>query len=174
MYFRNFSFDNKATDNQRRFIEALSRKLEYINPPLIAFEEVKITDVTDKDGKYLKIILPHKSKKEFSLCIAVYDEEIVIFFLDAHEHFEMYGKNDEWIIDAVYFISQIFSGKFEIHTFYKGNKVIKTRTYIIDSIGEKEILSSCSYLTTALLNPFARVREETERVSFFENDNKSL
>ncbi|MDV3427532.1 MAG: hypothetical protein LIR50_10915 [Bacillota bacterium] len=170
MYFRDFSFDNLTTDNQRRFIEALSKKLEYMDPPLIAFEEVKITDVSDKDGKYLKVIIPHKLKKEFNLWIAVYDKEVIVFFSEAHEHFELYGENDEWIIDAVYFVSHILSGKVEIHTFYKGNKVIKVRTYFIDNPREKELLSSCGHLTLMLLNPFARAREETERVSFFPNN----
>lgn len=167
MYFIDFIFQISTCDNQRNFIEALSKKLEYINPPLIDFEEVEITDVSDKDGKYLKVTIPHKLNKEFNLWIALYDEEVIVFFSEAHQHFEIYGENKEWITEAVNFVSQILSGKVQIHTFYNGNKVIKVKTYFIDNNGEKELVSSCGYLTLALLNPLAKAREEEEIVSFF-------
>ena len=170
MYFKNFSFSNLATDNQRNFIESLSKKLEYFNPPLIDFEEVKITDELDKDVKYLKVTIPHKLNKEINLWIAVYDEEVIVFFSDAHQHFVLFSENKEWIIEAVYFVSQILSGKFQIHTFYKGNKVIKVKTYFIDNNGEKELVSLCGYPTLAMLNPLAKAREKLEIVSFFLNN----
>lgn len=164
MYFKDFNMQSiVATDNQRLFIIKLSVMLEHLCPPLIAEDKVKIAQETDRNGEYLKVSLPHKIKVDFDLWAAVYDIEVIVFFGDAHQHF----YEDEWILDAVSFISKILQGKLEIHTFYKGNKQVKVEMYFINKNREMELISSCTYLNFPLFNPFLKEREEVVKISFF-------
>lgn len=168
MYFKDLNFQSVvATDNQRRFIKELSEMLEHYAPPLIALYMAKITLEVDKNEEYLKVSLPHKNDESFNLWVAVYDIEVIVFFGDAHQHFEKYGEGNEWIIEAITFILEILKGKLVIHTFYKGDKNIKVKMYFINENGEKELISICSYLNFTFFNPFLKVKEEIQMISFF-------
>ena len=171
MYFKDFDFEKLMTANQISFVEALSRKLEFMDPPLIAYEEIKLAIQKDKHGEYLKIFIPHKKEKKYDLIVKIYDKMIIVYFLNTNKEFKYDRENDninnEWIIEAVYFISEIIKGKYEIHIFYKGNKVTKVKMYTANNIGEKEFVFCSIYVNKSFLNPFAKVREISERISFF-------
>ena len=114
------------TINQKRFIEELKRKIEYLNPPLLIEEGIIISHQEDKKNKYIRIDLKHRNKKEFDIWVAVYDGEIIIFFSTTHEHFYLCEEDierNEWILDSIMFIIDILKGRYEIVIVYKGKKV---------------------------------------------------
>lgn len=167
MYFKDLDFENNGiTDNQRGFIKELSEMLEHYDFPLIAIDKAKITNEIDRNDKYLNVSLPHKTEKGFDLSIAMNDKEIIVFFADAHNYFDLFSDGDEWINEAVGFISQMLQGKFEVCTFYRGNKIFKEKIYYTNETGEKELISSCGYFNIAFFNPFIKARQEIKKISF--------
>lgn len=55
----------------------------------------------------------------------------------------------------------------EVHTFYKGKKVVKIQPYFMSEDGKKEYLQGSFYNYLTLLNPFLKVRKVVETGSFF-------
>lgn len=167
MELEDFTLKNTATSNQTIFIQELLKMIEYYNPPMLSKEQINIIHKSDRRGEYLEISLPHRLEDSFKLWITVYDTEIIVFFNDAHEHFEQYDESNEWILEAVGFLSEVLLGSLETLIYYKGKKAIKVRTYFVNQNGEKELVSSCSFLCLALLNPFQKVRKVMKKVTFF-------
>lgn len=159
----------QMTSNQKRFIEELKRKIDHLDPPLIAEEGMILTHQIDKDGKYMRVDIRHRQEKEFDLWVAVYDSEIIVFFSVAHEHFnlpEEDNESDEWILDAIMFITNILEGRYEIESVYKGNKVVATRVYCVEEGKQREEIGYSIYFSLTLLNPFKISRIESKRISF--------
>lgn len=170
-YFKDFnSLNNIITDNQRNFIKELSEMFEHYAFPFIATDSVKITNEIDKSGKYINVSLFHKTEKGFDLSIAMNDKEIIVFLADAHHHFDRFSDGDKWIKEAVDFISLMLQGRFEVQTFYRGNKIIKEKIYYTKDNGEKELISSIGYFNIAFFNPFIKARQEVKRISFMESN----
>lgn len=163
MYFIGFDLNNAmATDHQRSFIIELSEMIGHYDFPLLAVDKTKITYEIDKNGDYLKVSLPHRNDESFDLWVAIYDAEAIVFFGNAHQHFE----GNEWILKTVSFIIKILHGKLEIHTFYKEKKIISMKTYFVNDSGNREFLSSKKFFSLELYNPFIKTREEIKRTSF--------
>ncbi len=171
MLFKDFNFLNNAiTDNQRNFIEEFSGRFEHCDFPSIDTDKVKITNEIDKKDTYLNVSLPHKTEKGFNLSIAMNDKEIIVFFANSHNHFEQFSDGDEWIKEAVNFISLMLQGRFEVQTFYRDNKIFKEKIFYINDNGEQELISSTGYFNIAFFNPFIKVRQEVKRISFIESN----
>ena len=166
MNFNDFDFENNDNDDRIEFLSELSNMLEYLKPPLIDYEKFDIMSGTDNYGEYFKVIIPHKNNNTVNLCVSVYFTEIIVFISGEHMHFEHYEKNEEKMIEAICFISEILLGKMEICNYYKGDKLIKVKVYYINEQNKKELISTSNYSNISIFNPFFKNRVENIRISY--------
>ncbi|MCL2488144.1 MAG: hypothetical protein FWE80_05610 [Oscillospiraceae bacterium] len=141
-------------------ITELMRKLEYFDPPLL--DRAKAAAVRDFDGEehYIRVTLPHIEDAETELWAAVYTEECVVYFGHSHMHF----SGEEWVMEAASFIIDVLGGCYEIHTVFRGNRLHKVMTFLVDQNGNREFLFSMLFLN---LRFFWKRRVEVEHISYF-------
>lgn len=166
MYFDNFDIQDISTDACKNFINKLSNLFICLNPSLIDKEKVEIVCKTDYQLECVKVYIPHKTNRNFDLSIEYNELDCTIQLGNSNFHFHELDENKKQIKDIFDLISKIMQADIEIHTFYKANKKIKIKPYIISQSGEKELLQCTYYNCFTLLNPFLKVKEKIERGKF--------
>ena len=76
MNFNQFNFENADDDVRIEFLLELSDMLTYLNPPLLDFDQINITNEKDNYGDCFKVFIPHKMNKAINLSISVYLSEV--------------------------------------------------------------------------------------------------
>ncbi len=169
MYFSNLNIKD-ISHNQEKFVRLLADLLIHFKDLQIESSETLAKIIEDKASKFLELTIPHKIDKEIEITIAVYDEEIIVFYWTGHTHFDPSpfeeDEGDYWIEDAVGFISELLQGNFEIVTTFKGDIPTKVVVYYLTENGEKELVSSTRNLNIATFNPLLNKRKVVKRVSY--------
>lgn len=164
MYFYDFDFgDPGMTETQMRFITDLSAVLKQYN---LRQDQVESQKKLDNKEEYFEIKILHKTEQNYNLCIALTATGVIVFFADAHYHFDKFSTDDNWLSEAVRFILHIMQGKMEVHTYYKGNKIFKELIYYCNDDAKKEVVSSSYNFNRALFNPFAKVKVRAVTISY--------
>ncbi|GAA0177100.1 hypothetical protein SH2C18_03860 [Clostridium sediminicola] len=118
-------------------------------------------------GEYTRVYIPHKTKSILDISIEFDEIECIIEIAQAHFHFQEYEDDNERIEDVISLVSKIMKTTIEVHTFYKGKKVVKIQPYFMSENGKKEPFQVSLYNYLALINPFLKVRKVVKRGSFF-------
>jgi hypothetical protein len=167
LYFENFNIKDISTDIGKGFIENLSHLLECLNPPLVDKEKIEIRRSLVNNEEYIKVYIPHKTKRVFDLLIEHDELESTVKLADANFHFQEYEDDNERIEDVINLVSKIMQSTIQIHTFYKGGKIIIRSPYLVSNDGKKEPFQTSFHNLLTLINPFLMIRKAVERDSFF-------
>lgn len=166
MYFEDFNIHNISTDIGKAFIKELSYLLERLNPPFLNKEKIKITCRLENNEEYIKIYLPHKTKRILDLLIEHGEIDSTVELANANFDFQEYGDDNDRIEDVVSLVSKIMQTTIEVHTFYKGKKIVKRQPYFVSNEGSKEPFQTSFQNLLTLINPFLIVKNVVERGSF--------
>jgi hypothetical protein len=163
------TFDIKviSTDTGKLFIKELLTLFEDMNPCLLDKEKAKIEITIEKGRECISVFLPHKENEKFSLSIDFGDRESIVYFADSHFHIDGYDDKER-IEDIINILTKIMGTLIEVHTFYKGKKLINTKSYFVNKSGELELFqdSIITFNYLLYLNPFLKKRIEIEQVQF--------
>lgn len=149
------------------FIEKLSYLLECLNPPLVDKDKIEITCRMVNNEEYISVYIPHKIKRTLDLLIEHDELDSTVKLADANFNFQEYKDDNERIEDVISLVSRIMQNDIEVHTFYKGGKVIIRSPYLVTAEGKKEPFQLSVHNLLTLLNPFLMIKKVVERDSFF-------
>jgi len=167
LYFENFNIKDISTDIGKAFIENLSHLLECLNPPLVDKEEIEIRCSRVNNEEVIKVYIPHKTHKVLDISIEHDELESTVELADANFHFQEYKDDNERIEDVINLVSKIMQNTIEVHTFYKGGKIIIRSPYLVNKDGKKEPFQTSFHNLLTIINPFLMIRKTVERDSFF-------
>jgi hypothetical protein len=166
VYFENIDIEDISTDVGKAFINELSGLLDEINPSLVDKEKIKIVITKDKDDEFISVFIPHITNRNLNLNIEFDEAVTTITVANGSFNFHDYENDVQRIEDTINLVSKIMKGLIEIHTFYKGTKLVKIQPYFVSQFGELEPFQCSYYNFLSLLNPFIRIRKIVERGSF--------
>lgn len=113
--------------------------------------------------------LKHDSRADFGIGVSLFeDEEVMAYWGElAHDDFQVssYSSPDEAVADALGFVEQALTGRFEVDATFRGDLMTKETTFWIGDDRERQPIGTTGRL---LFNPFRRPRHETIRVSFID------
>ncbi|MHB8158730.1 MAG: hypothetical protein ACYDEQ_15320 [Desulfocucumaceae bacterium] len=157
------------TISQKGFIEYLSKTLVSCCPPKL--DTTKLSAIYNVKKKYVKIELPHRFKKEYDLSIVSFDQSIVIWYSDTHEHFDNseYSNPDDWYENTCGFIYQLFNGKIEVDLTYLNNKPWHAKKYYIDENNRRQFFSVENNFLFALIYLFSKRTKIVRRIDFYKD-----
>jgi hypothetical protein len=165
--FDTFDIRVVSTDVGKLFIKELFALLEEMKPCLLDKEKAKIEITVEKGRECISVILPHKENGKFSLSIDFGDRESIVYFADSHFHLD--GHDDkERIDDIINILAKIMGSLIEVHTFYKGKKLINTKSYFVSKSVDLELFQDSIFTFNYLLylNPFLKKWKNIEQVQF--------
>lgn len=102
-----------------------------------------------------------------SVSFEVFDNEIIIFYLGDHTHFEDYSSELQdgqvnYIERAKKFLAELFTLPVKHTSVFKGRKLAYDKYYFIRSDGTEDSIGSIWYGLTRLINPFFKKTEQSE------------
>lgn len=167
MYFKDFNIQDVSTEIGKILIIKLSDMLECLNPPFVDKERIEITCKIENNEEHIRVLIPHKTKEILDLLIEHDEIDSTIEVAYAHFNFQEYSDGNDRIEDVITIITKIIQTPIELHTFYKGRKIIKRKPYFVNENGKKEPFQVSYRNILTMINPFLVLRKVVERGSFF-------
>ncbi len=130
----------------------------------------ELTSATlDRDGPHFTLAVRHDERVELEVGLALFKEDELLAYWGtlAHEDFLLsdYPSAQEGIEDALGFVEQALTGRFEVEATYRGEVMTKATTFWIQQDGDRQRLATTGLL---VFNPFRRRRRERVRMSFID------
>lgn len=160
---------NNLTISQKGFIEYFSKTLVSCLPPKL--DTINISTIYNVKKKFVKIELPHRFKKEYDISIVCFDQSIIIWYSDTHEHFDNneYSTPDEWYANTCGFIYHLFNGKIEVDLTCLNNKPWHAKKYYIDENNRRQLFSVENNFLFAFIYLFSKRTRIVRIIDFYKD-----
>lgn len=134
----------------------------------VPFEKLNIKSDVCKDFKGLAydadfVGISTESSDTFNFEVS--ENEIIIFFFNDHIHFEDYTSDlddgePDYVQRADEFLNKLFTLPIELHSTFKGNKIIRSESFFITENG-KENCAGKTFMSAGLKNV---LKKKTRRI----------
>ncbi len=165
LYFPDAPADEDLTATQRLVLAEFRALLERVRPTRTRPELTSV--VSEVPSAHFILEVAHDQRDDFTVGLSLFEDDELMAYWGrlAHDDFFLpqYDTPEAGVNDALGFIEQALTGRFEVRTTYRGDLVIRATTFWVGDDDTRQSLGTTGRL---LFNPFRRKRRETIRLSF--------
>ena len=148
--------------------EATNELLEAIKPYTKNATVTISSENDDYKGASFDLVTVDKNHE---FCFEVFEDEIIVFFITDHYHFEDYSseyddESNNYIKRATTFLLELLQNKVKHVKIFKGKNLASEKYFMLYSDNTKEKIGGIWWGLVRVLNPFAKRTEEAVTYKF--------